>query len=273
MNALEAISLVEKSLRQAAFESYKVEARFIVEHVLDKAYYQIVLEPKPLGQLEEQKLNAILKRRLNNEPLQYILAETEFYGIKLKLNKNVLIPRVETESLVELVIKTKANKILDIATGSGAISIAIKTNLPDSTVVASDISLPALELAQVNAKNNNLEINFIHADLLKNVELLEFAKSADIIIANLPYLPKSDIKDYKLLTFEPALALFSGVDGLYLFRSLEKQAFKVLKPKAMLICELDPRNIDLAFELSKDWSKREIIKDILAKKRFLKLIR
>ncbi len=271
MTVNEATVLIERVLKEKQIVSYKTEAKMMLEHILDKPYYKIVLEPKPLSQLEERNLNSILKRRLNKEPLQYILGKTGFYDINLKLNKNVLIPRVETESLVELVIQLPASKILDIGTGSGAIAIAIKSNLVDATVVASDISLKALEIAQENAKNNNLTIGFIQSDLLQNQKLASFAKSADIIVANLPYLPNSDTKDFELLAFEPALALFSGADGLDLFRTLLLQAFALLKPRAMLICELDPRNISLAFELAKDWSKREIFPDLLGRKRFLKL--
>ena len=271
MNSLVAISFIERSLANNGFTSYKAETRLILEHVLAKPFYQIGLEPKPLNHLEIKNLESILKRRLTNEPLQYILGEIEFYGINLKLNPSVLIPRVETESLVTELIKLKPKRLLDLGTGSGAIAIAVKANCPNTSVLATDISQNALELAQENARAKKLDIEFALSDLLENKAVQSFAKDADVIAANLPYLPLADKASYKLLAFEPSLALFSGQDGLDLFRRFEQQIFSLIKPNALVFCELDPRNIELAFELGKAWGKREIILDILGRKRFLKL--
>ena len=271
MNTQEAISFVEGKLQANGFVSYKAETRLILEHVLAKAYYQIGLEPKVLSQVELAKLNSIIKRRLNKEPLQYILAEIEFFGIRLKLNPEVLIPRVETETLVAQIIALRSKKILDLATGSGAIAIAIKANLPNAIVAASDISQAALAIAKENAKANQLDIEFFCSDLFENKDLQNYVKDADMIVANLPYLPMADKASFKDLAFEPSLALFSGQDGLDLFRRFEQEVWQLIKPKTIVFCELDPRNIELAYELCKAWAKREIILDILGRKRFLKL--
>ena len=271
MTAQEALAYLEHRLEAAGFDSFKAEARTIVEHVLSDLFYRLVLGNRVVSAKEEDLLEQILAKRLQNIPLQHILGFADFYGLKIKLTPDVLIPRQETEVLVDYVIRSpKAkNLILDIGTGSGAIALALKSQLADSQIVASDVSGAALKIAKQNAERLGLAINFFHSDLLDNSELLGFARRADFVLANLPYLPEADKARFPLLVYEPKLALFSGETGLDIYFRLMKELFSVLKAGALLGLELDPRNIRQAFEYASAWPKRKIIKDLAEKNRFL----
>lgn len=170
-----------------------------------------------------EKLQAIQQRLLNHEPVQYILGEADFYGLKFKVNKNVLIPRPETEELVYWIIETarqdgRSLSILDIGTGSGCIPITLKTELPTCRIFACDISAKALEMAQKNAVLNDVEVDFFQLDILDkrgwgNIE------NFDIIVSNPPYIPYSEraLMPENVLKFEPDLALFVEEDEPLIF--------------------------------------------------------
>ena len=156
----------------------------------------------------------------NSIPIQYIVGETSFYGLQFKVNNSVLIPRPETEELVEWIIKDYKNtpkiKILDIGTGSGCIAISLAKNLPDATVFALDISEKALETAQINAKTNNVFVHFLKEDILTSNSL---PNSFDIIVSNPPYvrdLEKEQIQK-NVIDYEPHIALFVKNDNPLLF--------------------------------------------------------
>ena len=168
-------------------------------------------------------------------PVQYLLGKTNFYGLDFEVNENVLIPRPETEELVEWIInensnrdKSKKLKILDIGTGSGCIAVSLAKNLPDAEVCAIDVSKKALEIAKRNAANNNVEVIFILQDIL---ELEELKYNFDIIVSNPPYvrnLEKQEIKK-NVLEYEPHLALFvEDNDALIFYRKIASLAQKSL---------------------------------------------
>lgn len=174
--------------------------------------------------IEEDKLvtlKSVLNKLKNEEPIQYILGETEFYGYKFKVNSDVLIPRPETEELVSWVTKTcnsdnRILNILDIGTGSGCIAISVKKEIETSKVTAFDISEKALETAKVNAKLNDADVNFIYHDILSDTKVHQMF---DVIISNPPYvreLEKVEIKN-NVLNNEPHLALFVEDDNPLLF--------------------------------------------------------
>ena len=213
--------------------------------------------------------NAINKYLLEKVPVQYILGYTYFYGLKLNVNKSVLIPRRETEELVDYVInenKITKPKILDIGTGSGAIAIALKANI-ESNVTAVDISDAALEVAKENARKNNLEINFIKSDIFKNVK-----GRYDIIVSNPPYIAKEEIVAELVYLNEPHLALYAEADGLYYYDKILKEAKHYLEHRNMLVFEIpenkDEKLIGLVKTYYKD-SDFEILKDLQAKSRIL----
>lgn len=189
------------------------------------------------------------------KPIQYILGEAWFYGLKFKVNENTLIPRSETEELVEWIILSLKSKvesqklnILDIGTGTGCIPISLKYNLSEAEVFAIDVSDKALEIANQNAKENNVEINFIQTDILKVDDLLSLRAESrsltkfDVIVSNPPYvrnLEKEEIKK-NVLNYEPHLALFvEDNDALLFYRKIAQLAKESLQPNGLLFFEIN----------------------------------
>ena len=209
-----------------------------------------------LSDEEVEKWNAILVDLQQEKPIQYITGESWFYGLKFEVNENTLIPRPETEELVEWVIESQKLKvqsqkleILDIGTGSGCIPISLKANLPQANVSAIDVSEQALEVAKRNANSNKVEINFIQANILEVEDLsqlqtpnFQLPTSIDIIVSNPPYvrnLEKEEIKK-NVLDYEPHLALFvEDTDALLFYRKIAQLALKNLSPNGLLFFEIN----------------------------------
>ena len=188
--------------------------------------------------LDKDKLEEGLEQLKQGIPVQYIVGNVNFYGNTINVNKNVLIPRFETELLVDKTIKYIKNNfkhhvdILDIATGSGCIAITLKKEI-DSTVDASDISESALKVAQKNALNNKVDINFINSDMLTNI-----TKKYDIIISNPPYLTKEDDIMDIVKNNEPEIALYAKDNGLYYYDIILKNIKNNLKDKYLIAFEI-----------------------------------
>jgi len=207
------------------------------------------------------ELRALIQRRRAGEPIQYITGETEFYGLPLRVTPDVLIPRPETEHLVEKVLLLARDlcapsiprplrdgwesepaivrgfpRILDVGTGSGAIAVALAHHLPHAAVSATDFSAEALNLARQNANRNGVAIRFLHGDLLAPFVGEQF----DIIASNPPYVPTIDrpTLSVEVRDHEPALALFAGPDGLDIYRRLVPQAFNCLVPGGFIASEI-----------------------------------
>lgn len=170
---------------------------------------------------DASKIMRFVNMRKKGKPLAYILGEWEFFSLPFFVNENVLIPRPDTETLVEEIIKTAkpCAKILDLCTGCGAIAIALAKNISGSCVTAVDISEKALDIAQKNATRNSVSIDFLQADVLLGMKNLE---KFDIIVSNPPYIPTNDIKslDIDVKDFEPLLALDGDDDGLLFYRKI-----------------------------------------------------
>lgn len=225
--------------------------------------------------IEPSKLEEGLKRLKNGEPVQYIIGNVEFYGYKFNVNKNVLIPRFETEELVEKTIKyikkyfNKKIDIIDLGTGSGCIAITLKKEI-DCNMDALDISVDALEVAHENAKINNAEINFINDDMLNPLN-----KKYDVIISNPPYISyDEEIMDI-VKNNEPNIALYAKNNGLYYYEEIIKNANKYLKEKNILAFEIGYKEGEYLKEYSKKYFKDAIIKvekDLSGKDRFLFII-
>ncbi len=189
-----------------------------------------------------------VERRLAGEPIQYITGEAEFYGLPFRVNRDVLIPRPETEHLVERTIELARKlrqareipepRIVDVGTGSGAIAIALAHALPFSQITATDISAAALAVAKGNAARNGVadRVQFFEADLLDPLDHQPF----DIVISNPPYVPESDraTLDVEVRNYEPAQALFAGDDGLAIYRRLIPTAFGALIPGGYVLLEI-----------------------------------
>ena len=191
-----------------------------------------------------EKWKTIISELKTEKPIQYITGEAWFYGLRFEVNENTLIPRPETEELVEwivdgLKVKGKGQRVLDIGTGSGCIPITLKKEIPSAFVSAIDISEKALEMARKNAINNKVEINFIHQNILETESLDE---KYDIIVSNPPYvrnLEKQEIKR-NVLDYEPHLALFvDDSDALLFYRKIAQLALKSLAPNGKLFFEIN----------------------------------
>ncbi len=212
-----------------------------------------------------------------NEPLNYVLGYSYFYGYKMIVNENVLIPRFETEELVGLVLSKydeyfKGQKIdlADVGTGSGAIAIALKKEEANLNVCASDISFDALNVARQNAKNNDADITFYQGSMLE--PLIENNIKLDILVSNPPYIKQDEVLDPSVKDYEPHVALFGGNDGLKFYRMIFENAHKVLKEKSMLFFEIGYDQRENLTALAHEYFKNahiEVFKDINKKDRML----
>lgn len=237
----------------------KSEAEWIVSIALDikrdEVYLDKLVTPKYVEKVEE-----IVSERINGRPLWYCIGDTDFYGYKIKVDERVLIPRPETELLVENAKKyINANSVvLDMCTGSGAIAIAIKKET-GAFVTAVDISEDALTLASENATLNGAGIEFIQSDLFTELGERKF----DVIVSNPPYIKSEDIPNLQneVKNFEPKLALDGGMDGLDFYRIIAKNAKKYLNDNGVLLLEVGFDQAYLVKELLTDFDHVEIIKD------------
>ena len=219
--------------------------------------------------------NHLLQLKLG-KPYQQILGESEFFGLKFFVNEHVLIPRPETEELLELAIEKISNfksqisnlKILDIGTGSGIIPIVLKKHFPNAEISAIDYSEKALEVARKNAEFHQTEINFIHQNYLEE----ELTETYDIIISNPPYIgidEEHEIAD-SVKDFEPNLALFSPTsDALIFYRKIAEDAKKHLAENGMIFLEINQKLGTETLGLFKDFPERELIKDLSGNDRFI----
>ena len=187
---------------------------------------------------EKQFVEEIYQQLAAHKPAQYIIGHTDFYGMQLKVDERVLIPRPETEELVELILDENHEEnlsVLDIGTGSGAIALVLSKNRPDWSVTAADISQDALDVASENVKNQNLQIFFKKSDCFT-----EISEKYDIIVSNPPYISREDESEVGLnvLYSEPHLALFADEDGLAIYRKIAEDAKDYLKDGGKIYLEI-----------------------------------
>jgi release factor glutamine methyltransferase len=234
-----------KTLKSAGIHSSRLDALVLLSHVTgkDKGWILANLDKKP-SNTAITKYRDLTQKRTNRVPIAYLTQKKEFYGFELFVSSSVLIPRPETEALVDTAIELtpKNGSLLEIGTGSGAIVIAVAKNRPDVNITATDISKNALKLAKKNALNNNIEknIRFVQSDLFNSIK-----GTFDTICANLPYLPESlqakTLREYPELKYEPYNALYgAGADGLDLYRRFFAQITKYMKIESNIIIESDP---------------------------------
>lgn len=218
---------------------------------------------------QQNQFENVISELKTGKPYQQVLGEAEFYGLTFFVNENVLIPRPETEELLEFAInkiqssefKDQILKILDIGTGSGIIPIVLKKHFPSAEISAIDYSEKALEIARKNAEFHQTEINFIHADYL-NAELTE---NLDVIISNPPYIgvdEETDIAE-SVKEFEPKMALFSPTsDALIFYRKIAEDATKYLSENGLVFLEINQKLGNETLELFDNFSESQLIKDI-----------
>jgi release factor glutamine methyltransferase len=279
-------------------DEQEIESFFFIltEYLHNLKRVDVALNPNfELSEAEVGKWNAILAQLQQEKPIQHITGEAWFYGLKFEVNENTLIPRPETEELVEWIIESwkleagswksenqKRINVLDIGTGTGCIPITLKTNLPQANVSAIDVSENALEVAKRNAELNKVEVNFIQANILEvedvsklQTSISQLPTNFDIIVSNPPYvrnLEKQEIKK-NVLDYEPHLALFvEDTDALLFYRKIAQLAIENLTPNGLLFFEINQylgkETVDLLENLG--FKNIELKKDMFGNDRMIR---
>mgnify|MGYP001289596645 FL=1 len=241
MNALELIKKGSSELKQKKIASFRLDSEILLSKVLNKRREEILINlNQKICAKHESKYSDLIKRRSNNEPVAYICEEKEFWSKNFFVNNNTLIPRPETELMVEKLVKIFKDKrisILDIGTGSGCILISLLSELKNSKGVGIDISKNAVLIAKKNAKRHKMQhnTNFFNKSLASN-----FIQKFDLIVSNPPYIMSKDIKNLNddIKKYEPRIALDGGNDGLDLIKKIIYKTKNILKFKGKLALEI-----------------------------------
>ena len=247
------------------------DAELLLLHVLQLDRATLLAYPtRPLTEQQLAIYQGAIARRLRHEPIQYITGQQEFFGLPLKVTSATLIPRPETEHLVEAVLERlpadRPVRILDIGTGTGAIALALAAHLPLAEVTAVDISADALEVARENASNHHLETraNFLLSDLLTGLPQKDQTAAFDAIVSNPPYIPEGERAELhpQIRDYEPAQALFAGDLGLDIYRRLISQAHAALKSGGLLALEIGHGQRDELATLLESWQNVVFLNDL-----------
>jgi len=233
----------------------RLDAQVLLGHILEKPRSWLLAHPEAnLSPQQQEQLNQAVARLETGLPLPYLLGHWEFYSLDFNLNPAVLIPRPETELLIEQALawlraQSDRRRAADIGTGSGCIAITLAKFIPDLHVTATDVSPKALQIAQSNAKKHHVaeRISLVKSDLLPNEKT---NADFDLICANLPYIPTGRLHTLKVYRREPTLALDGGSDGLDLIRSLLGQAPRRLTRGGLLLIEIDSSHSKRAISLA-----------------------
>lgn len=264
-------------LKKAGIDTANLDAKLLLCKYLKEDKLYLVVNSAEDVEINED-FEHLVARRENYEPMQYILGRTEFYGLDFRVNKNVLIPRPDTEILVEKVIGFVGNSsytLLDIGTGSGCIPISILVNCPNAKAYTADISAEAIEVAKENARMNNVEdrITFLNMDILNHFP--DFP--VDCIVSNPPYIEEDVIptlmEDVK--GFEPYIALSGGADGLVFYRRIAQNGYEILKNGGLIAFEVGHNQARSVEEIliKKGFTQTEIIKDLAGIERVVTAIK
>ena len=261
-----------------------LDASVLVAHILDKPRTWVLAHPELSLTLEQQKkLDDSLARLERGESFPYLLGHWEFFGLNLDVTHDVLIPRPETELLVEKAIawlqeSPERRTVADVGTGSGAIAVTIAVNVPDVRILATDISHKALEVAQKNAIkfDVNHRIDFVQCDLLPpHIASLPTERHFDLICANLPYIPTQTLHNLPIFGREPTLALDGGSDGLDLIRRLLKIGPEWLAPNGMILLEIESTRgiqaLNMAYDLFSE-ARIHLHQDLAGQDRLLEIM-
>ena len=250
---------------------------FCFEEFLNVKKSELLLRSSvTMSESEMLRFTSVIKELKTHKPIQYILGKADFCGMKFKVNENVLIPRPETEELVEHIrseLRGEKFEVIDIGTGSGCIAIALKKIFPQANVSALDVSEKALELAKQNADLNKTEINFFQADILQPINQLT-NQLLDLIVSNPPYIKLSEKKtmNKNVSTFEPHIALFvEDEDALIFYKAISDFALKHLTKNGKLFFEINESHGKEVQELlkQKGFKNIEIKKDLSGKDRMM----
>ena len=274
---IEIIKWGEEYFKIKGFENPKQEIEWLLCDLLQLKRIDLYLKFEDIiNKSKLKKLKNWIKRRIEREPLQYITGKVEFYGLKFISTPQALIPRPETERLVDITLnslkKIPEPKILEIGTGSGCVSIAVSNKKPRANILSLDISKNALELAEINAKSNNCKnINFLEMDFLNEIPDGRF----DILISNPPYIPQKEIENImpEVKDYEPRIALTDFEEGLNFYYRIAKVG-RTLIPNGIIILEVGlGKHPQKVFSLFKEagFDQLELIKDYNNNERILKI--
>lgn len=266
-----------------------LDASVLLGHILDKPRTWVLAHPELTLSIEQgEKLNAALARLERGEPLPYVLGHWEFFGMEFDVTPDVLVPRPETELLVEKAIAwlrespvrgpSSALRIADVGTGSGIIAVSIAMEIPSSRILATDISSAALQVARGNARKFNVadRIDFVECDILPpHPKSLSTDEHFDLLCANLPYIPTETLRGLPVYGREPSLALDGGADGLDLFRKLMRLAPEWMAPNSLILLEIESTLGVQALNMACDMFSRTEIhlhKDLAGRDRLLEIM-
>jgi release factor glutamine methyltransferase len=241
---LEAIKLSTEYLEKKNVESPRINSEILLSEILKCKRLDLYLSfDKPLSETELNLYREFIKKRGMRIPLQYIIGYVEFYGLRINVNKNVLIPRPETELLVEKIIeeskKKNINRVLDIGSGSGNIALAIAKNIPQASVVGADISRDAIKVAQKNALDNLItNVEFLNLDILNDD--LQIIDKFDLVVSNPPYVSLNDFNNLEpeLKDYEPRIALTDESDGLTFYKRIITLSKSILNNGGKILFEI-----------------------------------
>lgn len=222
MTASELYFHIKKVFEQGKIESSSFEAMCVIEEIFGRKLPQLLLEKSEASEQQLNRANEIAVRRINGYPLQYILGKWEFFGLPFYVGEGVLIPRQDTETLVDWILEENRcnTKIIDLCSGSGCIAISLCANIKGADVTAVEISEKAVEYIKKNIEENNVNVKIENGDVLKKSTSEKF-NDVDILVCNPPYLTSDDMKKLqKEVSFEPSMALFGGEDGLDFYRTI-----------------------------------------------------
>jgi release factor glutamine methyltransferase len=242
-------------LKAAGCETPRLDAELLLAEVLGVGRARLVLDAaRPLDPSEAGRYWALVERRREHEPVAYILGRREFRYLTLEVDRRVLIPRPETELLVEVGLGLPSGaRVVDVGTGSGAVALALASERPDLSVTATDVSPDALAVARANSDRLGLDVRFVQADLLEGVP-----GPWDAVLANLPYVARSSVLPPDVAWFEPDLALFAGNDGLSMLRRL----VSMLEDVSLVALEVGEGQADAVAELLSGFSVVERHRDL-----------
>jgi protein-(glutamine-N5) methyltransferase, release factor-specific len=272
MTYREAVEFGTKCLTDAGVPDAALDAWYLLQMVckIERSYYYVHGE-EDITQDAQKEYEIAVQKRAEHIPLQYIIGEQEFMGLRFKVNSNVLIPRQDTEILVEQVLKIvkPGMKVLDLCTGSGCVLISVLKNAPELTGMGSDISKTALLVAKENAKLHEVDAEWVRSDLFDNI-----TETFDVIMANPPYIPTGEILSLmpEVRDFEPENALDGGADGLDFYRKIAGQVKDYLNPGGYVYMEIGYDQGEAVSELMRNagFTEVEVIKDLARNDRVVK---
>ena len=272
MTYREAVEFGTKCLTDAGVPDAALDAWYLLQMVckIERSYYYVHGE-EDITQDAQKEYEIAVQKRAEHIPLQYIIGEQEFMGLRFKVNSNVLIPRQDTETLVEQVLKIvkPGMKVLDLCTGSGCVLISVLRNAPELTGMGSDISKTALLVAKENAKLHEVDAEWVRSDLFDNI-----TETFDVIMANPPYIPTGEILSLmpEVRDFEPENALDGGADGLDFYRKIAGQVKDYLNPGGYVYMEIGYDQGEAVSELMRNagFTEVEVIKDLARNDRVVK---